>query len=111
MKLANKRLIVGGGALALAAVAMAGIPKSSIDSDVKDLRIANVTATSATGDTADYTCEYIWHITFSSGAETTDSCDGKVPAGSKNAVVCSKKYDRRISAISLIQSNCKVKPN
>jgi hypothetical protein len=108
MNMANKRLIMAVCALAVAEVAMAALPKSSIDSDIKDPRIANIVATSPKDDTADYTCEYIWQIDFSNGSQTTDSCEAKVPAGSKNAIVCTKKYDRRISVVALTQSNCRV---
>ena len=71
MKIAYKRSIMAVCALSIAEVAMAAIPKSSIDSDVKDTRVANVVATSPNGDTTSYTCDYAWQITFSNGAETT----------------------------------------
>ncbi|HEV2703558.1 MAG TPA: hypothetical protein VGV09_18175 [Steroidobacteraceae bacterium] len=110
MKIANKRLVIAVCALSIAEVAMAAIPKASIDSDVKDARVANVVATSPNGDTTNYTCDYAWQITFHGGVETTDSCEVKVPPGTKDAVVCTKKYDKRISVIKLIQSYCKVTP-
>jgi hypothetical protein len=110
VKIAYKRSIMAVCVLSIAEVAMAAIPKSSIDSDVKDTRVANVVATSPNGDTTSYTCDYAWQITFSNGAETTDSCEAIVPAGTKNAVVCTKKYDRRISVVTLLQSNCKPTP-
>jgi hypothetical protein len=110
MNTAKKRLILAAGVLVIAEVAMAASPKSSIDTDVKDLRVANVTATSPKDDTTNYTCDYVWQITFSGGATTQDNCEVMVPAGSKNAVVCTKKYDRRISVIALLYSSCKPTP-
>lgn len=110
MKTANKRFVVAVCALSIAEVAMAAIPKSSIDTDVKDSRVANVVATSPDGDTTNYTCDYAWQISFSNGGETTDSCEVKVPPGSKSLLVCSKKYDRRISTVHLLQASCKPTP-
>jgi len=110
MTIANRRLIMAVCALSIAEVAMAAIPKSSIDSDVKDARVANVVATSPNGDTTSYTCDYGWQITFHGGVQTTDFCEVVIPAGTKNAVVCTKKYDKRISTITLVQSSCKATP-
>jgi hypothetical protein len=110
MKTVNKRLIISAGALIIAEVAMAAAPKSSIDTDDKDTRVANVFVTSPSGDTATYTCDYAWQITFSNGGETTDSCEVKVPPGSTKLAVCTKKYDRRISVVHLLQANCKPSP-
>jgi hypothetical protein len=110
VKIAKRRLIIAICALSIAEVAMAAIPKASIDSDVKDARVANVVATSPSGDTTNYTCNYAWQITFNGGAETTDACEAKVPAGTNKAVVCSRKYDKRITSITLVQSSCRATP-
>jgi hypothetical protein len=107
MKMANKRLIIAVCALSIAEVAMAAIPKATIDTDVKDTRVVNVFATSPDGDKTTYTCDYAWTITFASGATSSDYCEVQVPAGTKNAAVCTKKYDRRISVVSLQQRNCR----
>jgi len=110
MTIANRRLILAVCALSIAEVAMAAIPKATVDSDVKDARVANVTATSPKGDTNSYTCDYGWQISFHGGVETTDYCEIVIPPDTKNAVVCTKKYDKRISTITLVQSSCKITP-
>jgi hypothetical protein len=110
MKIANKRLIIAVCALSIAEVAMAAIPKSSIDTDVKDSRVVNVYATSPDGDKTTYTCDYAWQITFSGGATTNDSCEVQVPADTKNAVVCTKKYDRKVSVLTFLQRSCRATP-
>ena len=107
MKIAHRRLVTAICTLVVAEVAAAAAPKSSIDFDSKDTRVANVVATSQEGDTMSYTCDYLWQITFHGGVETQDSCEAVVPAGSKKAVVCTRKYDKRISVINMLQKNCK----
>ncbi len=62
------------------------------------------------GDTSNYDCEFDWDITFTGGAETTDYCQVKVPAGSKDLAICTKKYDTRISLIVMTQQKCKPSP-
>lgn len=110
MTIANRRFIIAVCALSIAEVAMAAIPKATIDSDVKDERVANVVATSPSGDTSSYTCDYGWRISFQGGVETTDFCEVVIPAGTTKTVVCTKKYDKRISTITLVQSSCKPTP-
>jgi hypothetical protein len=110
MTIANRRLIIALCTLSIVEVAVAAIPKATVDSDVKDARVANVTATSPKGDASSYTCDYGWQISFHGGVETTDFCEVVIPAETKNAVVCTKKYDKRISTITLVQSSCKPTP-
>lgn len=110
MKPVNKRLLAAVCAISIAEVAIAAIPKSSIDTDVKDSRVANIFATSPDGDEKSYTCDYIWNVSFANGSESTDQCEAIVPAGTKKAAVCTRKYDRRISVVHLLQANCKVTP-
>ena len=110
MKIANKRLIIAVCALSIAEVAIAAVPKASVDTDVKDTRVINVFATSPEGDKTTYTCDYAWQITFANGATTGDYCEVQVAPDTKNAAVCTKKYDRRISVVSLVQRNCRPTP-
>jgi len=106
MKITIKRLILAAGVLAIAEVAMAGVPKATIEKDAKDARTAKVMVTSAEGDAATYRCQYAWQVSFND-RDTTDACEVNVPAGSKDAAVCVKQYDKRISEIVMVQSNCK----
>jgi hypothetical protein len=110
MTIANRRLIIAVCALSIAEVAMAAIPKATVDADVKNSRVANITVTSPNGDTTSYTCDYAWQISFANGVETQDYCEAVIPAGTKDAVVCTKKYDTRISTISMVHASCKPTP-
>ncbi|HEY1898601.1 MAG TPA: hypothetical protein VGG49_02295 [Steroidobacteraceae bacterium] len=106
MKIAIKRLVLAVCAISIAEVAMAAIPKARIEKDPKDARTARVVATSAEGDTATYRCQFAWQISFND-RDTTDTCEVNVPAGTKDAAVCVKQYDKRISEIVMVQSSCK----
>jgi hypothetical protein len=107
MKIRIKRLILAACALSIAEVAMAAIPKATIDRDPKDAKVAKLVVNSPEDDTTTYRCQYSWRITFNGGAETTDACEVDVPAGTKDAAMCTKQYDKRISLIVMAQSNCK----
>jgi hypothetical protein len=106
MKITTKRLILAVCALAIAEVAMAGVPKATIEKDPKDARTSRIIVTSAEGDTATYRCQYAWQVSFND-RDSTDACEVNVPAGSKDAAMCVKQYDKRISEIVMVQSNCK----
>ena len=106
MKIAIKRLILAACALAIAEVAMAAIPKAKVEKDPKDSRTSRIVVTSAEGDTASYRCQFAWQISFND-RDTTDTCEVTVPAGSKDVAMCVKQYDKRISEIVLVQSNCR----
>ncbi|HEY4338744.1 MAG TPA: hypothetical protein VGM97_02245 [Steroidobacteraceae bacterium] len=107
MKIRIKRLILAACALSVVEVAMAAIPKATIDRDPKNAKVAKLVVNSPEGDTTTYRCQYSWQITFNGGAETTDACEVDVPAGTKDAAMCTKQYDKRISLIVMVQSNCK----
>ncbi len=106
-QLSIKRLTIAACALAIAEIAMAGVPKATVDRDPKDGKVAKVVVSSADGDTATYRCQYAWQISFNGGSETADSCEVNIPAGTKDAAVCTKQYDKRISLIVMRASNCK----
>ena len=107
MQISIKRLTVAACALAIAEVAMAGVPKATVDRDPKDGKVAKVTVSSTEGDDATYKCQYTWQISFTGGAETADACEVNIPPGTKNSAVCTKQYDKRISLIVMRAQNCK----
>ncbi|HTY95079.1 MAG TPA: hypothetical protein VMC02_14405 [Steroidobacteraceae bacterium] len=106
MNIAMKGLVFGVSALALsfARVSLADAPKSVAVLDPKDSRVVNIVATLPDGPSK-YRCQYQWKITFRSGAETSDACEVDVPAGTKNTVVCVRKYDSKIVDLALLQAN------
>jgi hypothetical protein len=106
MKKSTKRLILAACALSIAEVALAGNPTAKIEKDPKNERTSRIVVTSAEGDTANYRCQYAWQVSFND-RDTTDACEVNVPAGSKDAAVCVKQYDKRISEIVMVQSNCR----
>ncbi|HEX3838728.1 MAG TPA: hypothetical protein VHW25_17370 [Steroidobacteraceae bacterium] len=106
MKMAIKRLILAVCAVSIAAVAMAAIPKARVEKDPKDARTSRVVVTSPEGDSANYRCQFAWQISFND-RDSTDACEVDVPAGTKDAAMCVKQYDKRISEIVMVQSSCK----
>jgi hypothetical protein len=106
MTKATKRLILAVCAISIAEVAMAAGPKARVEKDPKDARTSRIVVTSAEGDTVNYKCQFAWQVSFND-RDTTDACEVTVPAGSKDAAMCVKQYDKRISELVMVQTNCR----
>jgi hypothetical protein len=107
MKLPNQRLILAVCAVSIAEVAMAALPTATVDRDPKDARSAKVVVNSPAGDNTTYGCQFAWRISFSGDVETTDHCEVNVPPGSKDLAICTKRYDKRISQVQMVGTQCK----
>ncbi len=106
MKIALKGLVLGVFAISFASVSLADEPKSTATTDTKDSKVVNIVVTVPDGQT-NYRCRYQWLVTMQHGGQATDSCQIDVPAGTKNTVVCTRKYEDRIDAVTLLQASYK----
>ncbi len=106
MKTMTKRLILATCVISITEVAMAAIPKTTIEPDTKNARIVNVVATSAAGDKTNYHCHYAWEVTLTGAGTSNDACEADVPAGSDKVAVCTKTYAKRVSETRILDASC-----
>ena len=105
MSTAIRGIVLGLCAVAIAQVAAAAGPTVKVAKSEKNHRMVEVTVTSP-DDQLTYNCVYAWDVEYTNLDTSTDNCEFTVAPGTKNFVVCSRKYDKLLSDVRITQARC-----